>query len=166
MNHLDLVPHYRQLVKGALQRAEVMGYSVDVFWAYGSTCRGRRLNRILESRSVMGAVLCAMDSVDLKTLQLQWDQFSFVQMGSKPETNRFHYTAIDYYHATQTVCQRLLAAGHQAIGLSLHPSPNNTHDFGITAAYREFQSNLLKRFQVPIHGNLQGEPQRYTKSRF
>jgi DNA-binding LacI/PurR family transcriptional regulator len=109
-------PH-RLFLEGARQHAEEIGYHLDVFYVgTNPAAPGKRLQKILRSRGITGIIVGAFADRGME-FQLNWSQFSAVQIESQQLGLSLHMISNDQAMITRTAIRRLRALGYRRIGL-------------------------------------------------
>lgn len=141
---------YGMMFRGARDRAHRRGYQLTPFWIGDPKFQGERFARIMAARNIHG-LLIAPHFGPSNHIQLDWSRFTVVELGYNLSSPAFNRVVHDYYHAMQTVCAELRAAGHRRIGLlmPLHSDAKTHHLW--TAAYLHFLSDLNPDDRIAIH---------------
>lgn len=140
---------YPQMLAGVRERAERIGYRVDIFWTHRPGYSLRRLGLILEARGISGVILGplpARASMD----EFPWERFSAVTYGYMLESPHLHRVQNDMYENMAQILARFEANGHRRIGFITH------HDVEIRlgrlaeAYYEIWKKKLPAHLRVPI----------------
>ncbi len=149
-NWPDTNTTYGMMFRGARDRAHRRGYLLTPFWIGDPKLQGVRFARIMTARNIHG-LLIAPHFGPGNQIPLDWQRFTVVELGYNLSQPAFNRVVHDYYHAMQTVCAELRAAGHRRIGLLMpQHSDVKTHHLW-SAAYLHFQSSLKPRERLAIH---------------
>ena len=109
-------PWSQQLVVGARERAERLGFKLDEFYLQSKGMTARRLSQILEARGILGFVLSPLLSRSRGHVSMQWERFSSVAIGigyARPALHRVHH---HHYLGMMTAMRRLKKLGYRRIG--------------------------------------------------
>lgn len=110
-------PYLRQMIKGAQQRAEQLGYGLTVMSVAFTPTRDRNLQRILRARGVEGLLLLPMRQVVPLTNWLDWSQFSVIAATRSVPAPIFHRVIPHHFGNTVEMCEQLERVGYRRIGL-------------------------------------------------
>lgn len=105
----------QQLIKGARQRAEQLGFQLDEFYLATKGMTGRRLSEILEARGIPGFILSPLLSRSRGHVTMRWEKFSSVVIGlgyARPALHRVHH---HHYLGMMTIMRQLKKLGYKRI---------------------------------------------------
>ncbi|MDB6138719.1 MAG: LacI family transcriptional regulator [Verrucomicrobiaceae bacterium] len=105
-----------ELIRGARQRAEKLGFHLDEFYLAGKGMTAARLSEILEARGIPGFILSPLVSRSRAQVKMKWERFCSVVVGlgfARPALHRVHH---HHFHGMMTAMQMLKKQGHQRIG--------------------------------------------------
>jgi LacI family transcriptional regulator len=147
---LASVRYHADIIRGAAERAAVLGFKLETFVAGGEGLPVPRLDAILKARGIRGVVLLpAWNQPDLSCMD--WSGFAGVYADYVIETPALHSVYPDQYRAMMMVLRRLRALGYQRPGLFLAPHLDERIQFRWQAAYLAFQANAgAFPFSVPM----------------
>lgn len=106
----------QQLVLGARQQAQKLGFELEEFYLKARGMTGRRLSGILEARSIPGFILSPLISRSRGHVSMDWEKFSSVVIGlgyARPALHRVHH---HHFLGMMTALRRLRKQGHKRIG--------------------------------------------------
>lgn len=106
----------QQLILGARQRAEQLGFQLDEFHLAAKGMTGRRLSGILEARGIPGFILSPLISRSRGHVSMRWEKFSSVVIGlgyARPALHRVHH---HHYLGMMTAMRHLKKLGYKRIG--------------------------------------------------
>lgn len=127
-------PYGRALLNGARQRADALGYGLDLVRFEAVPGRNRMLERMLSSRGIEGLLLLPMQApVSLAEL-LDWDQFSVVAATNGVLAPEFSRVVPHHYGNTLSICQHLTELGYARIGLVMKAQHERVVAQGLTSA--------------------------------
>ena len=101
---------------GAQEQADQMGYRLELFFIGHDPNEGRRLDRILRTRSITGTIAAAFSDT-LTGFALQWEQFSAVLIDSQQLGLSLHAVSNNQQSITREAIRRMRAGGFRRIGL-------------------------------------------------
>lgn len=124
--------HFRSAVyeaysRGAHDRAEQLGFSMEVF--HYEEFGERRLVQILESRGILAVVVAPLPQF-VHELSLPWEQFVSGTIAYSLSQPAIHRAANHHFHAVACVVRTLKAYGYHRIGLAL-PEDVDERSFGM-----------------------------------
>ncbi len=106
-----------EVLRGARQRAESLGFRLDVMSIDEEGLRPRRLQQILINRGVDGIVLLPMRTPVRLAGLLDWSRFSAVSATPSVITPRLHEAMPDLFGNTLLLCGKLAERPCKRIGL-------------------------------------------------
>ncbi|MGC9451477.1 MAG: LacI family DNA-binding transcriptional regulator [Oceanipulchritudo sp.] len=120
-------PYRRIYLEGARERAEELGYAIDVIWGVEPGMTGKRLEDILISRGIYGLILPSpLEAVG--GMGMNWDPFAVVCIGQKaPDQLPWHRVTLAIRDSMQLCIERLLGMGYTRIGLAI---PDRISSYG------------------------------------
>lgn len=138
-NHeeLDHAPiPYRKFLEGATRKAEELGYRVEPFFFSDRvrSAEGRRIGRILFSRGIRGAILCAFRS-ETESFEIEWDKFSIVQIECQHLGLPLHMVSADQMTMAREAVRRLWARGYRRIGIAIGRAEEIYLDHAFTVGF-------------------------------
>jgi len=119
---IDLLPkdgeeHFytRRLRQGVIERADALGFSVDLFRLRDYGDDARKMMRVIRSRGIVGGVLLPSDRpVTLPTTI--WNGFSVVAATSAVVAPRFHCVVPNQLYNTMALIERMHERGYSKVG--------------------------------------------------
>ncbi len=111
-------PLWQRFYDGVCERAERLGYRVEEFWLREPGMTGRRLSRILYSRSIQ-AVVIAPPPIARGHITLEWDRFSASTIGWALLRPSLHRAVNHQLHSLSLAIRQLKRLGYRRIGLAL-----------------------------------------------
>ena len=136
---------YGKFLEGAKRKAEELGYGIQTFFFAGRrrSAEGRRIGRILFSRGIKGAIICAFRP-ETENFEIDWDQFSLVQIECQHLRLPLHMVSTDQMMMAREAVQGLWRQGYRRIGI---------------AVGREEEIYLDHAFTVGFHGEAALHPE-------
>jgi LacI family transcriptional regulator len=134
--------------RGALARAEELGYGLDEFWLKEPGMTSRRATEILRSRNIQGLVFIPQPRSRAR-LNLDWDKFSAITFGRSLASPRLHTVDNDHYTSMAILMRQLKKLGYRRIGMAIWPHHYEATDRNCAAAYWAFQ-HVPPQKQIPI----------------
>lgn len=126
-------PDFDHYWRGALDRAQQMGYQIEEFWLHEPGMTSARLSQILRSRQIQGLLLPPMPQAhDL--LDLPWDLFSVVAFGYSHEP-LFHVVTNAQYRSARKAVRSLYQLGYRSIGMLVWPDWEERTDSNYSSGY-------------------------------
>ena len=118
-------PEGGELLRGARQRAESLGYRMDYFNLGKSRKSHQRVGKILQSRGICGALIRSFP-VALEELHLPFEKFTCIDLFSKPHLQKLPTVSSYHTQSMELVLQQLLQRGYRHPALILR---NNLSDY-------------------------------------
>jgi LacI family transcriptional regulator len=129
------LPAYdQQVLRGAKERADSLGYALEVMSLDAPRVSADRLGKTLRSRGVEGVLLLPMPPADL-SLRLDWSSFSVVATSFSVLKPRFNTVVPNQFSNMLRLCAALAEKGESRVGVIT----NRQHDVKVnhrfTSAY-------------------------------
>ena len=161
----------RQLfLKGAKQRADELGYNLEVFYYGGKHYHSKYLDKVLITRNINGIILAGFYT-HFTDIELSWEYFSVVKIEALPFHVKSHTIENNQYQAVRRGFQELRKIGFKRIGLCVakHDEEHTRNLF--SAGYFVEQASIPEKERVPImifdgnelYEDLEGNEKRITK---
>lgn len=132
--------YYEDYFRGAVERADELGYRLREYWLGEGGFSARRNGDILESRGVLGVILSPYQfPQDHPDLDLS--RFAAVALGRSLLQPHVHRASNDQFLSMIMLLDRLRERGYRRIGLYLHRTAHEKTQFRWSAAYREWCGN-------------------------
>ena len=134
---LDRAPvPYRKFMEGAARKAEELGYHAEPFFFSGRvrSTEGRRIGRILFSRGIKGAILCAFRS-ETETFEFDWNQFSTVQIECQHLKLPLHMVSTDQMMMAREAVRKVSEQGYRRIGIAVGRAEETYLDHAFTVGF-------------------------------
>lgn len=136
---LQLSEGYRRMWVGAREHARKNGYSLNIYCSMAPNLSPQRVCRILLSRNIRGIIIAPMP-VSTIQMDLEWENFSVVELGYTLAHSRFHRVVHDYFHAMLLALTEARKRAYQRIGLVLRSHTDDKVHHLWRAAYVDEQS--------------------------
>jgi LacI family transcriptional regulator len=117
--HLTFVGFHR----GAVARAQELGFTLEVFWADEPGMKGARLAQIFRARGIRGVIVGPTPGMP-RAPELEWKHFSAVKIGVPFPDLALPCAVSNHYRGMVRVLERVRAAGYRRIGLVLQSHQN------------------------------------------
>jgi DNA-binding LacI/PurR family transcriptional regulator len=108
---------YGDCYAGALERADWLGYNVEMFWIGKQNMTGKRVSQILTTRNILGVIVGPMPAVTA-SLNLDWENFTSVRIGHSYRDSRLTNVISDQYQNTQKAFEKVYMDGFRRIGFA------------------------------------------------
>lgn len=125
---------FQLMLDGARQRADELGYQIQVHHVARDGTTPARLRQVLLSRSQWGVVIPPVPE-DAMNYPLDMKGLTGVTIGTSLHTPIMHRVAANLYQGGQLACRQLRNKGHHRIGLVLSPSMNERVEGKWVGAY-------------------------------
>lgn len=112
-----------QMFEGAKERAQQLGFRLEVFWLGDPAVRPVRLAEILKARNIHG-VLLAPTHQPRGLLAFDFAPFATVGLGVSSETSAMLSVAHDHFGGMHTALQHCQAAGRRRVAVVLTMAAN------------------------------------------
>jgi len=113
-----LYPH-RMFLEGARERAQEIGYKLEVFYLASHTDAAvARLERTLRARGITGGILGAFVDREI-SFQMAWEHFSVVLIESEQLNLALHMVANHQLMVTRMAVRRLRELGYRRVGIAV-----------------------------------------------
>jgi LacI family transcriptional regulator len=109
-------PPLRKVRESARQRAEELGYRLEVFRVSSPQLHNRQLERTLVSRGIEGVLLLQMINPISVDRLLNWDRFAAVVATPSVLTPEFPRVGVNHPHNARLLCAHLAQRGCRRIG--------------------------------------------------
>ncbi len=117
----QLMPYRSQVLEGAKQRAEQLGYQLDEFWTKQDGMTPQRLQQILYARGIYGVVVPT--AADLKFLEaMNWESLAVASLGPPKTSHRWSYVDADAAMSMLEAIRGLSALGYRKLGFVVAPA--------------------------------------------
>lgn len=138
-------------VEGCRRRAEALGYRLDEFWLHDPELDAARLNQILRSRGICGAVVVGL----MRTNELPaafepvWRENACVVTGVRTRAPTLSFCAVDHHALVLEACARACALGYRRPALVIDRHIDDLVDGRFSAGMSVAQQRLPVRARVP-----------------
>lgn len=137
-----------ELYGGVRDRAEELGFLVDKIWLDGSEGSPDRLQKILRSRNIQGAVVAPLPETGVLDA-IHWEDLSSVAIGNTVISPRLHRVTNHQYHGMQLILETLRAKGYRRIGLALETFVDDKVDRTWSSGLTGYQLRWPVKERVP-----------------
>jgi DNA-binding LacI/PurR family transcriptional regulator len=143
------VPVY---VRGCRRRAAQLGYALDEFWLHDPGLDGKRLNRILRTRNIRGALIVGLMKENRLPARFlsTWRNIHTVVTGVRTQSPTLPYACADHHLVALKAVEQALRLGYRRPALVLDHEIDRLVDGRFSSGFR------IARRQVPEDG--QTEP--------
>lgn len=109
---------YRDLLQGVRERAEELGYGLDVLRLGEPGMTRERFRSVARTRAIHGLIIAPLKRHQ-ESLDIEWGDFACVAYGYSMARPRLHRVCPDFYHSMLEVMGRSRAAGGSRVGLAI-----------------------------------------------
>lgn len=138
----------RAMFLGAEARARIRGYKTQSFWLHEPGISQARFSEILRARGINGVVIGPSSELRL-SLDLKWEWFSVVRLGSAHISPMLHRVVVDHYQASMMTTQKAYDLGYRRPGLTAREPFGAAHDRRYEAGFTMACAHLSKMRPVP-----------------
>ncbi len=121
------VPILKPLLRGARQRAEELGYAIEVHCVTAEGISAERLSQILVSRAQWGIIIPPVPS-NVADFPLDLRGLTGVTIGTSFHHPVMHRVSPNHFQGAQLACDQLRAKGFRRIGFVLSPEMDERVD--------------------------------------
>lgn len=141
----------RRFFEGARNRAQMLGYQLERFWAYEDGMSRERLTDMLVSRGIRGVIIPPVRDYSSTGNQLPIDpkQFCCATLGCKIVDPAYHFATNDQYSTGQLAHTRLRECGYKRVGLAIPRYVECIVEQRFSSGFR----NALESKEIPSHRN-------------
>ena len=141
--------HIRQLFyRGALERAEACGFSLEEFCLADADLNESRLQRILRSRGIHGILIAPPPKPNF-SIQLDWEHFAVAALGHQLAHPRVHHAASAIFQDTIKMLDALKCMGYRRPAMLLKRK-SERNQLSQRAAIFEYLSRQLWELPHPL----------------
>jgi len=134
---------------GAETAAKELGYKLEHFWVREPNMTYKRLNKILQARSIRGVIVASYTREGDDYLELDWDSFSAVKIDYLPHNPVLHNVTNNQCSIVKLAMTEIMKAGYQKIGFVMHRGWDHSVDHMFTAGYLCAQQDLPEDKLIP-----------------
>lgn len=152
---LKISEAYRRMLSGARERAQALGYALNLYPRRQAELSAERFSKILNARNIHGILIAPMPFSNVQ-MEVQWERFSVVELGYTLINPDFHKVVHDYFHSMRLLLKEIRTLGHQRIGLLLPEIADEKVHHLWRVAYIDEQELLpvRKRIKPLIRGEI------------
>ena len=144
---MEFIDRYTQ---GAIDRAEQLGFRVDVFHFQKLGRKDARLLQILRSRGILGLLILPLPIYEnLKTLDVEHLACATIDVSDKLPA--ISHAVPDYFRHMQTTLEKLQTAGYKRVGFCTKPTEISSFAHYSMASYLLWQQRQPVRARLKIH---------------
>ncbi|MBI2513221.1 MAG: LacI family DNA-binding transcriptional regulator [Opitutae bacterium] len=135
---------------GATERANALGYTLEIFWLGQPGMTGARMSRILTSRGVPGFVVAPWPRPGLgERLGLAWENFAAATIGYTLWEPDIHRACHDNFSTMGLAFSELLRRGYRRIGFATAAEDDDRVNHQWLARFLVGQTSLPPKGRVP-----------------
>jgi LacI family transcriptional regulator len=138
-----------RLHAAAAERAQELGYKLDVFSLHEPGMSARRLQSILDARRVAGLILPPMPD-DTPTLPIRWEKYSCVALTYSLHRPALHRVVPHQFQAASLALHHLQLGGYRRIGFLTWDDIDVRVYQHFHAAYLAYQTTLPPEDRLPM----------------
>jgi DNA-binding LacI/PurR family transcriptional regulator len=133
--HERLDPHwvhgdyYGRVLHSAVEHAQALGYTIEVFTWGSAGMTEQRLGQILKARGIRGLVAAPVPEGERHLGRFPFHHFACCTIGYTLKEPQLHRVGIDYSQGMRLLWTRVRARGHQRIGLILSSAYDERTDY-------------------------------------
>jgi LacI family transcriptional regulator len=138
----------RQMLAGAKAQAAARGYETREFWLHEPGMSHARFSAMLRARGIHGVLLGPSSDLHLE-LELTWEWFSVVRLGSARVTPLLHRVVIDHFDAGMRAAQEIYELGFRRPMFPMREPFFKAHDRRLEGGFQTFWSHFPKMRPAP-----------------
>jgi LacI family transcriptional regulator len=138
-----------RLHAAAAERAQELGYKLDVFSLHEPGMSARRLQSILDARRVAGLILPPMPD-DTPTLPIRWEKYPCVALTYSLHRPALHRVVPHQFQAASLALHHLQLGGYRRIGFLTWEDIDVRVNQHFHAAYLAYQTTLPPEDRLPM----------------
>lgn len=153
---------YGDCYRGALERAQALGYKLEEFWIGEKRMSGRRASSILKARNILGVIVAPMPEMT-SNIDLEWENFNSLRIGYSLNDARITNVISDQFANTQWAFQRLLEDGFKRIGFACPRYLDSRVSNKFSGAYMSMVHHHFRELPLPmfLDDEKQGDPEAF-----
>jgi LacI family transcriptional regulator len=139
------------LFNGAKERAEALGYKLELHWHVPKEMSDTRLGDVLHSRGMTGVLIPIAADLAATPPELPWSRFSAITLEFRLDTPRLNFVATDAFALVWLLLHALRERGYLRLGviLDLRTESASLHRMeGAVAAYQS--SYVSPENKIPL----------------
>jgi len=125
---------YVTLLQSVRERAEKLGYTVDVFWYGMDYHNAQSLDRVLKARGIQGVILGAFFHPETH-IDIDWNDYSLVKINLLPLEIKADAVLSNQMFSVRLATKKLYESGHRRIGLVVNDLDDEQNLNMFTAGY-------------------------------
>lgn len=139
---------FRTARQGILERAQNLGFLVDVF-PIEKKSELKRIESVLDARNIQGVILAPLRKAGALP-HLHCAKWSAVALGNSILSPRFHRVTHHQFHGINLVLQNLARLGYRRIGLAIEEDVDEKVDRCWTSCFTGYQLRIPPKDRVPV----------------
>lgn len=143
------VPTFREYHRGALRRAEELGYKLEEVWLHEPHLTPQGIRRRLLSKGIRGILVFPQSEPGMLP-NFAWDDFSAVAFGYSVTSPQLHRVTNHQFRSVLHLIRELRYLGYRRIGLNVAEEYDRRMNLAPTAAYGAYDRSIPARERVPI----------------
>lgn len=143
------VPTFREYHRGALRRAEELGYKLEEIWLHEPHLTPQGIRRRLLSKGIRG-ILVFPQSEPRALPEFAWDDFSAVALGYSVTSPQLHRVTNHQFRSVLQLLRELRGLGYRRIGLNVAEEYDRRMNLAPTAAYSAYDRAIPANERVPV----------------
>lgn len=142
------VRFHEVLLAGASERAEELGFRLDLFHVGDGELSFRRLNTVLLTRGIQGVIVMPFEEAQ-DWGEVDWSRLSAVRMDYSLRHPVLHTISPDHHTALVHALERLRARGYERIGLFIRRAADRRILYRWSGAFASFNQAIDVANHVP-----------------
>lgn len=136
---------------GAKERAQQLGYSLEVFRLADLDMRFDRLSNVLYARNIRGVLFAPLPRsvAHISALNFKWERFSSIAFGFSLARPKLHVICHAQYRSARLAARKLRSLGYHRIGFAFHDNFVERTDGNFLAGYLFEQTHWPLKNRIP-----------------
>lgn len=114
----DLLPHLRTVIHSFQERAEELGYAMDLIWAHAPAMNAAALQRILNHRNILGVFLTTESKQASWLMDVSWSNLAVCAAGFRKTPLKVNTINHDRSQGMEMAFRKMVGMGYQKIGFA------------------------------------------------
>ena len=147
-----------RVFEGIRERAEALGFLIDVFFTEEFIDRPGGIEKVLRSRNIQGVIVAPLPESGNLT-EFEWSEWSAASIGNSLLEPRLHRITHHQFHGMALIHEMLREKGYSRIGLCMNKLVDDKVDHNWSSCAAGIHLRLPPKERVPVFlGEVDPEP--------
>jgi len=142
-------PHYCEFHIGAKERAETLGYQLDVIWRRENSMTAARFNQILRTRGIRGVIIAPRPH-PLGHITMDYSNIAAVAVGHPLPAPHISHTSAWHFQLVSLAMRQIAKLGYQRPGFAVFGDADRYASFSYSARFALHQMQIPVKNRVPM----------------